>query len=97
MGSTTRRRIIGFHREHPQGRSAPLWGTAEGRAYALFVESDDSVPGCGSHAGSCVFWVRWGKSYGLFDKFLMWIPYSDLLTIALRQVNFVAECRQVSV
>ena len=31
-------------RKHPQGRSAPLWGTAEGRAFAFFVKYDYSMP-----------------------------------------------------
>ena len=31
-------------RKQPQGRSAPLWGAAEDRAFAFFVKYDDSVP-----------------------------------------------------
>ena len=31
-------------RKQPQGRSAPLWGAAEGRAFAFFVKYDFSVP-----------------------------------------------------
>ena len=36
-------------RKQPQGRSAPLWGAAEGRAFAFFVEyeySENSPDGC---------------------------------------------------
>ena len=31
-------------RKHPQGRSAPLWGAAEGRAFAFLVKCCYSVP-----------------------------------------------------
>ena len=64
-------------RNHPQGRSVPLWGAAEGRAYAFFVKSDDSVPGDVHSAASYAHLLSvWQHFANYFDNsYRSYIPY----------------------